>query len=374
MHVPTDVGGNPQGLSQAERRIGVKSHSCVFLDSIYEYKGKEVIFKPDDGFLMRELRRYIFFMKSIFTYNVFHFNFGQTIFPSQYSDVSTKFRFPFRLINSFFTKIRKFYAIIFSLKDLPILYILGKRIFVTFQGDDARQAIYCRKNFPIHFVNEVPEDYYPKYIENIKPLRIQKFAKYAKKIYALNPDLLWVLPEKTEFLPYAHVDLKDWRPIPISKRAPLHIIHAPSDRNVKGTRYLLSALEQIRTEGVEFKFTLVENLPNHEARRIYENADILVDQLLAGWYGGLAVELMALGKPVICYIRESDLVHIPDEMKLDLPIIKSDPYEITEVLRRVISMPRYELQRIGNQSRAFVEKWHDPIKIAMRIIQDYQNC
>ena len=67
-----------------------------------------------------------------------------------------------------------------------------------------------------------------------------------------------------------------------------------------------------------------KKLSNKEARKRYETADILIDQLLAGWYGGLAVELMALGKPVICYIREDDLKYIPKEMRDELPIINAN--------------------------------------------------
>ncbi len=58
--------------------------------------------------------------------------------------------------------------------------------------------------------------------------------------------------------------------------------------------------------GVRFEFTLVEGLHREEAKRLYERADLFVDQLILGWYGGVAVELMALGKPVIAHIRPGD--------------------------------------------------------------------
>ena len=32
---------------------------------------------------------------------------------------------------------------------------------------------------------------------------------------------------------------------------------------------------------------------------MYAQADLVVDQVLIGWYGALAVETMAMGKPVI---------------------------------------------------------------------------
>ena len=74
---------------------------------------------------------------------------------------------------------------------------------------------------------------------------------------------------------------------------------------------------------LDFEFILIEGLSHSEARHLYQTADLLVDQLFVGWYGGLAVECMALGKPVICYIREEDLAFLPAQMRQDLPIINA---------------------------------------------------
>ena len=62
---------------------------------------------------------------------------------------------------------------------------------------------------------------------------------------------------------------------------------------------------------LRFELELVEAKPFWEALQIYGSGDIIVDQLLAGWYGGFAVEAMALGKPVIAYLRAEDLTLIP---------------------------------------------------------------
>jgi hypothetical protein len=45
---------------------------------------------------------------------------------------------------------------------------------------------------------------------------------------------------------------------------------------------------------------IVEGLPHEEARKRYARADIVVDQLNAGWHGVFALEAMALGKPSSC--------------------------------------------------------------------------
>lgn len=90
-------------------------------------------------------------------------------------------------------------------------------------------------------------------------------------------------------------------------------------------------------------------------------------------FGGLAVELMALGKPVLVYIRDEDLGFIPPEMKADLPFLQITPVTVEDALCDLLLMPRESLVALGKKSRAFVERWHDPLNIARDIKEDYEN-
>jgi len=94
--------------------------------------------------------------------------------------------------------------------------------------------------------------------------------------------------------------------------------------------------------------------------------------LLVGWYGGVAVEAMALGKPVVCYVREEDLRFIPKRMEEDLPIINANPGNLYHVLDRHINN-RKNLSLIGEKSRSYVERYHDPIKIAQQMKELYES-
>ena len=136
----------------------------------------------------------------------------------------------------------------------------------------------------------------------------------------------------------------------------------------------MRALDSLKEKGYSFELELVEGVSNDEARRRYETVDVLVDQLYAGWYGGLAVELMALGKPVLVYLREDDLRFIPSGMKEELPFVRVTPDTIEEGLRTVLDMPRSDLLALAKKSRAFVERWHDPLSIARGIKADYEEA
>jgi glycosyltransferase involved in cell wall biosynthesis len=137
---------------------------------------------------------------------------------------------------------------------------------------------------------------------------------------------------------------------------------------------VLEAVTRLQAEGIAFDFKLVEGMRNDEARKLYNKADLLVDQLLLGWYGGIAVEAMALGKPVVCYIREGDLHFIEPDMRAELPLIRAEPATIYEVLRVWLTRDRHRLPEIGRLGRAYVERWHDPIAIARTLRRHYESA
>lgn len=100
---------------------------------------------------------------------------------------------------------------------------------------------------------------------------------------------------------------------------------------------------------------------------IYRQADIIIDQLCIGAFGMLSLERMALGKPVICYIRENLIETYPSE----LPIINANPKTIYNQLRSIISNGEL-LRNLGEKGRVCVERHHDSIKIAHQLKSLYE--
>ena len=149
-------------------------------------------------------------------------------------------------------------------------------------------------------------------------------------------------------------------------------MHAPTNRAIKGTRFILDAVSRLRAEGLELDFELVEGLEHSDAKALYRRADLVVDQLLIGWYGGLAVEAMALERPVVAYIRPEDLAFVPPEMRADLPVVSADPGTIHDVLKELLTTRRPELAELGRRGRSYVSRWHDPLAIARRLKADYE--
>ena len=143
--------------------------------------------------------------------------------------------------------------------------------------------------------------------------------------------------------------------------APLRLIHAPNHRNLKGTSHILRAVEQLQAEGLDIELSVVEGVPNAQMFGLIQAADVVVDQLLLGWYAMFALEGMVLGKPVVCFVKP-DLLEFYIGAGLlepgELPLIDASILTIKDTLKRLASLPRRELRDAGLRSRAFVERHH----------------
>jgi len=367
LHLPTTVGGNPQGISRQFCAKGMSSRTWAFRQNSYSYSADYFIAEKSDSRILFEIKR-LFALRYVFLYDVIFFNFGQTLFPQ----LPAWHTFTDRgILHAASYQAYRLYLHCMQKLEISLLCLLGRKLYIQYQGDDARQGEYSFRNFAISIAAQVDESYYNTSSDALKRSQIKLFSRICEKIYALNPDLLHVLPREAEFLPYSCVDLADVIPnFTQLETRPLRICHAPSHRAVKGTQLILDAVARLKTEGYLFDFILVENTPNSQAMEIYRQADLLVDQLFAGWYGGLGLEMMALGKPVVAYIRNSDMKFIPPQMHAELPIIQAEPDSIYQVLRHLLEMPRVDLWDLARKSRLFVERWHDPKLIADRLSAD----
>jgi glycosyltransferase involved in cell wall biosynthesis len=369
VHVPSSVGGNAQGLSIHLRAVGVESEVWALAPNSFGYVADRTIWSPDDGLFRREWKRLLAIWQAARAANVIHFNFGTTLAEAM----------PFRremdrgIRRQAMTAVNAIYRRILLKLELALYQLNGVVTFIHYQGDDARQGDVTR-SLQYAIAHVVAEGYYCRHSDRFKRRMIAKMAAYCRQVYAVNPDLLHVLAPGARFIPYCHIALQDWPPVPVVLEAvqPLRVGHAPSHRGVKGTDLILAAAATLKDEGAAFELDLIEGLTQAEARKRYESIDIMIDQLHAGWYGGLAVEALALGKPVIVYLREEDLQFIPTQMRDELPFIRATPDDITEVLRKALTMTRQELADLAERGRSFVERWHDPLKIAAEIKSDYQ--
>ena len=351
LHAPCNVGNQPWTLSRAERGLGLKSDLICNYSTWLGYPADRVLGSVG-GRDRKELRqRRLYGYSAPFRYDVLHYYFGRSLlYWDDLPDLNTN---PFA--------------------DLKIARRLGRKIIMTLQGCDARLAEDSnrRNEFtPCH-----PErcGAYATCLAQLDAQRramIQNILPLCHRVFFLNPELGHYVPN-AEFLPYANVDIDAFTFAPLPAKAKPTIVHAPSDPKIKGTAMILEALERLRPKH-DFDLVLVERKTHAEAMEIYRSADLVIDQILAGWYGGLAVEVMAMGKPVACFIRTEDQAFVPSKMLNDMPIQNIRPQALMEDLDALLSR-REEWAEIGRRSRAYVERWHSPAKIAAALRNIYRD-
>jgi hypothetical protein len=174
---------------------------------------------------------------------------------------------------------------------------------------------------------------------------------------------------------YKAIDLDLWRPeldVPAAARLPatanLRILHSYLDegrnykgRNIKGSPFVVAAIERLRQEGHAVEYLFINDKPSHQMRFYQAQADIVVEQLIYGWWGSTGVECMALGKPVVCYVRpqwKSFFLRVFGQYR-ELPIVEANTQTIYEVLRQLVVDREYRLRK-GREAREFAESFFEP--------------
>ncbi len=161
------------------------------------------------------------------------------------------------------------------------------------------------------------------------------------------------------------IDLSRFTPAPPSDRVRPLILHAPSSRRRKGTEHVIAAVAELDAD-----LEIVEGLHHAEAFERFRNADIVVDQLNAGWYGLFAIECMALGKPVVTFLHEEAVRRTEDAFGTTVPIVSATAETLRDRLRPLVSDADERRQR-GAASRAYVEQVHDQERITDRLLDVY---
>jgi len=174
------------------------------------------------------------------------------------------------------------------------------------------------------------------------------------------------------WVPEAHVvpvglDLSKYEPAPLPDHRPLRIVHAPTSRQKKGTEWIVKACEQLPVE-----LDVVENTRHDQAIERYKQADIVVDQLNAGWYGVFAIEAMALEKPVVTFLHDEAVRRTEQAYDVELPLVPTTKETLAATLAPLVESA--ELRReIGQKSRAYVERVHDADRVADQLIEIYRS-
>lgn len=329
-----EIGGQMQLLAETFRKKGFKALAATLDYNDFREYYNDVRFQSTER--RNRLSRSLFFIWALTYFDVFHFIYGVSFWS--------------------FWRFRKI--------DLPILKLFKKKVVVHFRGSD----IIDKKTYYDYLIGiDSWEKIDTKRISRPDQIvKIKTWSKYADVLLVSTPNLLDLVPNAIISPQLIEIDYWKTNKKPLSQQDGIfRIAHAPTMPKVKGTEIIVNTIEKIKSKGYKLELVLIENCPHYKVKDLYELCDIGIDQLLIGWHGKVSVELMAMGKPVICNINPAYLKYRPD-----LPIIQADKSNLENVILELINSPN-KIEEIGQLSLQYVSKYHDVNKEVYRLLELY---
>ena len=342
-HGLVNYGTQAGFFSQELRKKGVDSVSVIRYDPserIADVKLLKTAAFPKRFFprIYNMLIKLYYFLKC----NTFHFYFGQTLLPNQW--------------------------------DLPLYRIFGKKVIFEFLGYDIRnyKFLVSRYNLPSNHPLSIHQEEHDRMIR--KRLEFEdKYVDYKlcclpshfRLAEAFNSKIDQLLPLAIDIEKYQFTE-QNIKP----ENEPLIILHAPTNRILKGTDLIIESISQLKNDGYNIELRIVEGITHEQLMDEYKKCDIFIAQVGLGWYGTVALEAMAIGRPTCAYIDEQIFDYI--DYSNDIPVININKDTIYSVLKELIES-KDKLFEIGLRSRKFVENYHDIRIVTDQLIQVYQK-
>ena len=248
----------------------------------------------------------------------------------------------------------------FDFRELRVYRLLGIEVFLWAYGADVRNRETARAmGDPNPCTDCDAPGTYCICDPATAASNMRTLSGLSRAIFAGMGEMFGYTPGSIDDLHYWPVDLEaeggeKYRPVypAPAGQGPLRIVHASNHRMFKGTRFLVQAVEELRGEGEPVELVLVERVPNVKALELYRSADVIFDQCLMGNFGYFALEGMALGKPVMCFVRHPERYLLQPE---ECPILNTHVSTLKNDIRALL-LRRAELPAIGRRGRAYVEK------------------
>jgi hypothetical protein len=371
LHGCYEIAGQGMMLAKGLAENGCEAHSLAYAVG-YDARRPDFIVELDQhrtsfGKLMAMSRA---FLRWGSHFDVYHLHFGTSFFgtpffapprPAAVADAEARSARPSRRGG-------------WRQADLPLLRAKGKRIAFHFHGCEVRNRALMMAAHRLATCTECEPFCLPREQERLRTLA----AKYADRSFYSTLDLAESVPNGVH-LPLA-IEAERWeraaldRPLPEfdrrdGVRAPVVIAHAhaPKYGLLKGTRYIEEAVARLRTEFPRVELRLIHGQPWATMPEFLSGCDILVDQVMMGWYGLLAIEGMAERRAVVSYLREDLRPQYPD-----CPIVSAEPTTLYEVLRDLVRDPARRAE-LGKRGARFARARHDTKVVGAGLLRIYRE-
>ena len=248
-------------------------------------------------------------------------------------------------------------------RDLAVLRAMGKKIVIVTNGCDVmhhsiigREAKKDGFEYYVCLECDAKEDCSLP----LKTEKIDRIDSYADYIFSTP---LMAVPFKKKSITFSlPVNISATKYSFTATDNPL-VLHAPTNKSIKGTKYIVEAAERLKKEGHSFRFLLCENMTNAMVRQKLEESEVVADQILARGHGLFALEALASGNVVLNHAVPGRYGYPSDQ-----PFIVTTPKTIYDNLKMVLENPELRKEK-AKEGRAYVEKYHDHVAIARKFLE-----
>ncbi|MDA7737103.1 hypothetical protein N8861_02070 [Porticoccus sp.] len=275
-----EVANLINSYTEALKDKGYNVKNCSFfrnnyyLDNKYDYEIRIWLSKLNNKYINyfeRALRKFLLFFVLFWRFDIYIYIWNQTFLP-------------FKI-------------------DLFLLRIIGKKVIVVHCGSDVRYAPIQSKidisHFTTHYFANNDTENFEKHLRKTSSFTRKFFTQWLTELSGASiismRSQATFQGRKSYFFRFPQIQISS--EAKKAKKLPL-IIHAPTDRSGKGTKYVLAAIDALIKDGKSFEFELIENKNNDYVLQRLKDADIVIDQP-GPWFGRLGVESFASGCALI---------------------------------------------------------------------------
>lgn len=184
----------------------------------------------------------------------------------------------------------------------------GLKIVCYFTGDDIRSHVLLKKiedelgfsTIASAIAEDMPFFFTEEYEQQKK--RIAYVAdQYADAVFSWSTDQISYLTKSTYCFKYAYPDelfSADFKKF--NQLDPIKIVHAPSNRKIKGTEFVRDAIERLKVHGYRFVYVELQGASNEEVLATLSASHVALNQFLGFLPGVFGIEAMAHGCVMLC--------------------------------------------------------------------------
>lgn len=250
--------------------------------------------------------------------------------------------------------------------EYALMRLMGKRVVVVFLGSDARPP-YLNGKYSGKGVLQQLVMLFATWTIRRRVRRAEKWSwacvnALATSHFHRKKFVDWY------FMGFPAPSVSDCAPATTGQH-PLRVVHAPSNLKIKGTNEIRSAVEAVRSQGIDFEFEEFSGVPNNEVISEICRSDLVVDQAYSDVpIPGFATEAASLGRPAVVGSYLSGIDGDYFKALPTIPTIFCRPENLAETLYNSLSDPE-ALSQQGKRAREFIDSCWNSKAVAKRYLK-----